>query len=376
MYTIDRYLLKQLLVTFAMGVLVLSVILVLGNVFKRLLDLLVNHDIPVEFILNFIAYVLPFSLTFTIPWGLLTAVLLTMGRLSADNEILALKSSGISIFRLCSPLLFLALGLCLICYWINADVAPKAQTKMKRTLVEIATSNPLALFGHDQIIEDFPGRKIYIAKKNGNNVENIQVFEMDQSHIPVRTMIAKRGKLEADLENKRILMKLHNANFQQRDSNNASEVRNIKYGRMEEAVIAISLQKLYDANAIRLGLSSMTIPQLKNRLADVKSMKPENWKDDEAPSPIRTEIHKRYSFSIACLAFTLLGVPLGMTTHRRETSIGFALSLIVAFTYFLFIILADTFRQKPAAHPEFLIWLPNIIFLGLGVFLFWRENQK
>ena len=66
----------------------------LGNVFKRLLDLLVNNDAPLDLILSFIAYILPFSLTFTIPWGFLTAVLLVFGRLSAENELIAWRSSG------------------------------------------------------------------------------------------------------------------------------------------------------------------------------------------------------------------------------------------------------------------------------------------
>ena len=80
MKLLDRYVCQQVLLTFAMAVGILSVVLVLGNVFKELLNLLVNHNVPVEFILSFIGYILPFSLTFTIPWGFLTAVLLVFGK--------------------------------------------------------------------------------------------------------------------------------------------------------------------------------------------------------------------------------------------------------------------------------------------------------
>src|SRR5438477_10380656 len=78
---LDRYIGRQLLVTAIFAVAVLSVVLVLGNIFKKLLDLLVNQNAPASLIFSFIAYVLPFSLTFTIPWGFLTAVLLVFGRL-------------------------------------------------------------------------------------------------------------------------------------------------------------------------------------------------------------------------------------------------------------------------------------------------------
>src|SRR5437763_8168138 len=89
-------------------------------------------------------------------------------------------------------------------------------------------------------------------------------------------------------------------------------------------------------------------------------------------SESRTEINKRFSFPFACMAFAIIGVPLGVTAHRRETSIGFAMGLIVAITYFLFVIVGDTLRDNPGAHPELLVWSPNILFIVLGALLFRR----
>src|SRR6476660_2027211 len=109
MKIIDRYISRQLIVSLIFAIAVLSFVLVLGNIFRKLLPLLVNHDLPVEYVIGFIAYVLPFSLIFTIPWGLLTGVLLVFGRLSADNELTALRSNGISIGRICVPLVGIAL---------------------------------------------------------------------------------------------------------------------------------------------------------------------------------------------------------------------------------------------------------------------------
>ena len=152
---------------FAIGV--LSLVLVLGNVFKQLLDLLVNKDVPIEYILSFIAYIIPFSLTFTIPWGFLTAVLLVFGRLSAENELIALRSNGVSVPRVCVPVFVPGAAICVgICFWINVDVAPKAQEQMKAALYNIATSNPIAMFGSDQIIDQFPGQP-YLRGKEGRD---------------------------------------------------------------------------------------------------------------------------------------------------------------------------------------------------------------
>ena len=97
-----------------------------------------------------------------------------------------------------------------------------------------------------------------------------------------------------------------------------------------------------------------------------------NSADESTRSSSRTEINKRFSFPLACVAFAMIGVPLGVTAHRRETSIGFAMGLIVAVTYFLFVIVGDAMRGDPKVHPELLVWFPNVLFVVLGAFLFRR----
>jgi len=209
MKLIDRFVSRELIVNVLFAILVLRLVLVVGNIFRKLLPLLVNHDVPLEYLLTFIAYVLPFSLIFTIPWGLLTAILLVFGRLSADNELIALRSNGVSVTRVCLPLLVLAIISTAICLWLNVDVAPAAQEKLRSTIFDLATRNPIALFGNDQVIDQFPGRRIYVGKKEGNELENILVFQMDEHSLPIRVTFARSGKLEADLPNKRILMHLY-----------------------------------------------------------------------------------------------------------------------------------------------------------------------
>src|SRR5919199_1600671 len=205
MKLIDRFVSRELLVNVAFAIAVLSLVLVVGNIFRKLLPLLVNHDVPVEYLVTFIAYVLPFSLIFTIPWGLLTAILLVFGRLSADNELVAMRSNGVSVPRVCISLAVIAILCTVICLWLNVQVAPAAQEKLRSNLFDLATRNPMALFGSDQVIDEFPGRKIYVGKKEGNKLENITVFELDQSDLPIRVTFARTGMLEADLANKRIL---------------------------------------------------------------------------------------------------------------------------------------------------------------------------
>src|ERR1700682_6402430 len=258
MKLIDKFVSRELLVNVLFAIAILSLVLVVGNIFRKLLPLLVNHDVPVEYLLSFIAYVLPFSLIFTIPWGLLTAILLVFGRLSADNELIALRANGVSVSRVCMPLAAVAILCSAICLWLNVQVAPAAQEKLRSTIFDLATRDPMALFGSDQVIDQFPGRKIYVGKKQGNKLENITVFELDQKSMPLRVTFARTGMLEADLDNKRILMHLYNARYQQRGEKEQSVRRKIKDGdAMPEVTLPISLEELSEKEKNRPSRSAM-----------------------------------------------------------------------------------------------------------------------
>jgi lipopolysaccharide export system permease protein len=179
---------------------------------------------------------------------------------------------------------------------------------------------------------------------------------------------AQTGILEADLPNKRILMRLVNARYPQRDEKDPLDLRKIRDGiNMAEGTLPISLEELYDKQKKRPSRSALSIEQLLDQL------KSENKKEQSAS---RTEINKRFSFPVACLAFALIGVPLGVTAHRRETSIGFAMGLMVAISYFLFVIIGDTLRSNPKVHPELLVWFPNVLFIVLGAYLFRRLARQ
>jgi lipopolysaccharide export system permease protein len=226
----------------------------------------------------------------------------------------------------------------------------------------------MALFGSDQVIDEFPGRKIYVGKKEGNKLENVIVFEMGANSMPMKVTYARTGMLEADLPNKRILMHLYQARYQERDERAPLDLRKIRDGiNMAEGTLPISLEELYEKEKKRPSRSALSIEQL------LEQLKSENKRERSAS---RTEINKRFSFPFACMAFALIGVPLGVTAHRRETSIGFAMGLMVAITYFLFVIIGDTLRGNPKVHPELLVWFPNVLFLVLGAFLFRRLSKQ
>jgi len=367
MRTLDRYIGREVLLATTIAVAVLSLVLILGNISRRLLDLLVNHQVPFELIVSFVAYVLPFSLTFTIPWGFITAVLIVFGRMSADYEITAARAGGISLERLALPVMVVAFSMSMICLWINLAVAPAAQQTMRTVLFDIAVNNPLALFGSDQIIDEFPGRRIYVGHRDGSALYNLQVVEIDEEGRPLRVLHARRGSIEADLKEQRILLHLEGALYEERDRKNPSDLSAIRHGITGSGTFPVSLEELQSRSRTSLSLGSLTLQELRQSLQRDPSAKEE--------SALRTEISKRFSMSFACVAFAAVAVPLAIGAGRRETSLGFIFGLVVAFSYFGMLIFAESQRNNPALHPELLAWLPNVIFILLGGALFiWRRR--
>jgi len=375
MRIIDRYLGGQVLGSTLFGVFVLSVVLVLGNVFKEILPLLVNNDLPLKFVLKFIALVLPFSLIFTIPWGFLSAVLLVFGRISADNELVSLRMAGLSTPRICLPVFVVAILFSMLCFYINSSVAPRAKSEVKEMFNQLAVENPLTLFRDDSVTKDFPGYIFYVSNKEGNTLRNLQLVELDGKR-PMRFITSPEVQVEVTPGAGSFQMALKDANTEYRDPADPEDLNKIQHGLTFGSLnIDISLEKL---RSKRLSHNAST-KETGTLFREAKTAVDEDTGleiPEKKMSGLKTEISRRYSFSLACLTFALVGIPLGVTAQRRETSVGFALSFVVACCYFLLIIVADTLREDAKYHPHLLMWLPNIIFITLGVVLFWRLSKR
>jgi lipopolysaccharide export LptBFGC system permease protein LptF len=375
---IDRYIGKQVLSATTFAVVVLSIVLVLGNIFRELLDQLVQRpDLDIGYVIQFVMNVLPFSLIFTIPWGFLTAVLLVFGRLSADNELISLRMAGLSAFRISASVFALALALSALSYWLNVSVAPKAQKEMKEMIVDMVTEDPLIFFAEDEVVDMFPGYIILVKSKERSEetgeweLRQMQLIEIDDSKRAVRYIDAERVTVERKEIDGEVLIELmlHNAHIENKAPDDPKNLQAVTPVHGDIIPVSISLEEFQKKHR-RIRPSTMTVHELLVELRE----------DDGLTEQLRagywTEINKRLSFSLASFTFCLVGIPLGVTAQRRETSIGFALSMMVACIYFLFILFADTFRDDPSAKAHLLMWVPNVAFIALGLWLFWRLNKR
>lgn len=372
MNLIDRYISRTVFITTLYGVVVLSVVLVLGNIFKELLDLLINRDVPIKYVLLFMAYVMPFSLTFTLPWGFLTAVLLIFGRMSADNEMIALRACGVSLLRICLPVLFVAILLSAFTFWINASVAPQAEMAMRQSIAAMARSNPASLFVPDEVIDEFRGKKIFVGSKDGSDLRDVTVIEHDRGGYIEQIIYARKGEIHTEEDIGELVLTLRETTFERRDTEQVHNLSAIRHGiSVSEATIGIPLDDLVAGHLQRRPLRSLTLEELLQALPEIDKVE-----DREEVTATWTEISKRFSMSLACVAFALIAMPLGVTAQRKETSVGFAISLALAFSYFFFVVLAEMLRDEAGAFPYLLLWIPNVLFIGIGTWMMLRLDYR
>ena len=381
MRILDRYVGWQLAFTTFVAVSVLSVVLVLGNAFKQLFELLVSKGASVEIVFIFLGYIFPYSLVYTLPWGFLIAVLLVFGRMSAECELIALRSSGVSFLRITKMAAIIALVCAGICFWMVGDLAPRAQVRYKKALYELAIQKPLSMFENDRVIDGFPGHKIYVERSEGQQLFNLLVFELDANNDPKKVIFAKRGILQSDIQNHRLMLEIFDARYEERDHLNAQSLSRIRQGiTVQRSVMPISLQDLFEKNMGRQSVRAYTVSELITHLnAGVKTNEAADPLSARTPLELfemRTELSRRFSISLASIALGLIALPLAVSAQRKETSVGFLLSLIVAFSYFFLMLMVGWVKSKPAWHPEWLIWTPNVVFLAGGAALFHKLARR
>lgn len=383
MKTLHLYLLRQVVATLLMTVLVFTFVLVIGNVMREVLAMMINGQASLGIVAKAIGLLVPYVVSYALPMGMLTAVLLVFGRFSADLELTAARAGGVSLLSLAAPILLLSLGLCGLSAWANLELAPNSRAAFKNLIFKFTKDFSISQIPEGQHIKDEHGNQVYITKNRGGKLEDVKVFSMGQGTNQSMVWVAPRGTIELETSgtNRVAVIKLFNA-------------RGV--GHQGDQAIATSLevfQITYDlANfnrARRTSVGNMSFTQLRAEMAAVRERVLGESKDmpdaerarfietqlAKLTSPMRVEMHRQWAFSFACFGFALIGIPLGIRVQRRETNIGFAIAMVLVAVYYGLILLGLSLETHPEWYPHLLLWVPNLLFQAIGGFLLWRANR-
>jgi lipopolysaccharide export system permease protein len=388
MNTLHRYLLRQMVSTLVMTVIVFAFVLLLGNLLRQIVSLLVNRQASLFTVLEAVAYLLPFVLMYALPMGLLTATLLTFGRFSADHELTAARAGGVSLLALTTPVLLLAIFLSGISAIISLEVAPRCQGAYRDLLFRVGVQSVMSLIPEGRPIHDFENVIFYVGKVKGDNsLKDVKVLQLDREGEVVAYTQAETGRLEIST-NREVALYLSNSQSSYlqdgiwRPGVSGSDVRlqltpeprneKARPRRISDMTFSELQSELRDLQR-RLRASvppaSLSVEQLREMQRDWEKQR------DTLVSPILTAIHSNLSFAFSCFSFTLVGIPLAIRAHRRETSVGVAIALILALIFQGLIGLGEAMAARPELYPHLIVWSPNLLFQAVGCVLLWRANR-
>ena len=213
------------------------------------------------------------------------------------------------------------------------------------------------------------------------------VFKLQDETNVVMTMQAPRGKVEIDAQNRMVTLSLYDVKTLSFNEGRPTP------GAQAELSLQVDLKPPEESQR-SASISDMTFSQLWDELHDMERRLsvPEptvnltkgeilvrqfqlKWQMDEMTEPIRVQMHRQAAFSFACLGFTLVGIPLGVRMHRRETNIGIAVALLLVAVYYSFVLLGQSLDNRPEWAPHLIVWLPNFVFQAVGAVLLWRTNR-
>jgi len=374
MRTLNRYIVLDYLVIFLAALGLITFVMTVGALVKAV-DLMAR-GVSAALIVKFFFQNIPYILSFSMPISTLFAALLLFGRLSMDSEISAMKSCGISLWRLAAPLILLSILFSGICIYINSEVAPVAKYANRELLRTAGVEEPINLLEEGRFVRDFPGLMIYVGRKNGTVVKDVVAYELDHTGCVKRSVRAKQGDIVADNTNRLLTVKLYDVRIEMPDAKDPHDVSKTTYVNAEYYPIKLDFEKLLKNKVTVLKRGQMRMSQLVDSIRNVDRNFPMLSATDRLIEKTRllVEANQRISVAIGCFSFMLIGIPLGVKSHRKETSVGMVVSLGIVFAYYLFIVVAKALAGHPELHPNLILWIPLIVAQFLGLWLIRRSS--
>ena len=362
MKLLHRYIISEFFESFLFGLSVFSSILLLDQIFQ-LIDLFLSKGISLFVVGRLFLLILPNIFSLTIPMAGLFGILLAFGRLSEDNEITAMRSSGIKYSSIAMPVLFSVVLLSCFLVYFNQYLSPATHSQFRRIYQQILSKRPLIKFEEKGItkISDY---RLFVNKidKESNSLIGVNIYKFSQNENDSAWRISASSAVVAVNPNA-VVFNLFNGYWQKPNPARPDNLVHLKY--------------LYYQFSIPIGGDVMPFSQsLREMTASEMKKEINNYRLKKLPTTyLETEYWLRWSLALAPFVFAICGIPLAVVSERGGKSIGFGMSLVVLFIYYFMLVSALNISEKGYFYPGFVMWLPEVVILICGLFL-WKKMIK
>ncbi|MEX2381083.1 MAG: LptF/LptG family permease [Opitutales bacterium] len=379
MTLLQRYIFKSLMLTSFLAMGVFAFVLIVGNVLRDVVGLLADGQLSLLMFVKLIGLLVPYVVAYALPLGILTGVLLILGRLSAQNEITAMRSAGMSLFQIAAPVFFFALLGVAFTVVVNFHYAPTARDQYREDLRGAVRQNPLNFIVEKQFVRAFPGYIVYVGDKEGENLRDLWIWELNDERMVSKFLRAEGGSLGYDEETQSLLLTVEHGYSGFRDSNDPENLRDAPSAiSFESTRILLPLDQILGERTSSKRLSYMNFREVMAERERFMPHSVEAFDVETFASLIRVQmdIQERFAMAFSILSLTLIGIPLGIRIQRKETSASLVIALCLALAFYFTMIAVGWFEKEPDMRPDLLIWLPNLSFQALGIWLFLRVEKR
>jgi lipopolysaccharide export system permease protein len=380
---LDRHIFRSVLATALAAVALFAFLFMAENIIRDLLAKLLTGQLPFLTFWRLVLLLIPFALSYALPLGMLTGALLTLGRLSSDSEVTAMRAAGLSVPRIARPALILgvlgvALGL-----RVNFESMPWAKLKYETEFAAAVRANPLSYIKQKTFIREFPGYVVYIgskeeSSKDGSAVSDVWIWQLDAQRRVFRFIRAETGRVDYDQAANEFIITLSNAREEEHDRRAPDDyTQSLRVSTVGEVdPVRLSLARYFGGNTVHQKLQWMTYSELRAEKArlEIAPIKAGGEKQHVRDvMNVSLAIQDKINWALAIFSFTLVGVPLGIKVSRKETSANLAVAVLLALAYYLFVVVVGWLN--PSYRPDILLWVPNIVLLFLGTWLLRRVDR-
>jgi lipopolysaccharide export system permease protein len=363
----NRYILKEMFVPFSINIFIFTFLFLMAEML-RIANWIVNYNLSIWAVFTLIFYMMPAFLIFIIPMSIMLAILLTFLRLSSDNEIVAIKSCGMSIYGLLPPVLLFALLGFLLTMLLTLWAAPRSNASLEEISLKVATTNLDIGLKERTFNDTFKGVMMYVNKIDIQNRKLIDVFIEDKRQADIiSTVVAPEGRLISEPEKYTYHLILsngtiHQTNPKQRSANSIQFNTYTLSLNFKEQVANVAKRKK--------GRREMSVPELRQYIDTLAG------KDEKAFQKAKIELYRRFSIPVACLALSLVAFPLGIQSKTAKRSFGLILCLFFFFIYYLLLTAGYSFGKSGVLPPVIGMWLPNFVMTGIGLFFLFQTGRE
>jgi lipopolysaccharide export system permease protein len=326
------------------------------------------------------ALLIPHLAIYAIPFAVLSGILIGLGRMCADEEITAMKASGFSLYQIASSVFLIAFLGMIISAAFSLYYGPKSTLTYRSLIAQSLADNPMGFIQEKKFVKDFPGYVIYVNDREGKELKDFWIWELNEADEVELFVRAQSGELDYSENNKALLLNLKNGSIEGRTTLDTSSISasSPKILYFQSLPIVLSLDALFEnLSAGPIRYKDMTFAQLMDERESLKEKEVlSDGRMSEERKHLQLYIHENLSQAYSVFALSLVAIPLALRVGRKESLINVLIALLIALLYHLLTVSMSWFDSMEGIRSDLLIWIPNILFQFLGIWLFSKAARQ